>query len=247
MGRELQKRKNRSSRATVTMPRKPKKALNPTGSNIVAQNWNHKETARQNYARFGLVAKLGTTAGGTSSSISAKLRSKIAINNSSGGSAGVPASKVDSLDVRSGDRGLLQVGEVKVERDATGRIVRVLRAANPLHDPLNAMDDDDDEDNDSDDDMADGDAAAEEWGGFEDDEDDEDRPSVVRELEREANRPVERPVRHQSSGESAWLERLVARHGSDTAAMARDRKINPMQQTQADIAKRLRKAGLLQA
>jgi len=33
----------------------------------------------------------------------------------------------------------------------------------------------------------------------------------------------------------------VARHGDDTRAMARDAKLNPMQQTAADIAKRIKK------
>ena len=39
MGRELQKRKRRSSRAKVTMSNKPKKRLNPLGNGIIARNW----------------------------------------------------------------------------------------------------------------------------------------------------------------------------------------------------------------
>jgi len=39
MGRELQKRKRRSSRAKVTMPNRRKKALNPLGNDIIAKNW----------------------------------------------------------------------------------------------------------------------------------------------------------------------------------------------------------------
>ena len=39
MGRELQKRKRRSSRAKVTMPNRHKKALNPLGNDIIAKNW----------------------------------------------------------------------------------------------------------------------------------------------------------------------------------------------------------------
>jgi len=39
MGRELQKRKRRSSRPTVRTHNYRKKALNPQGSNIVAQEW----------------------------------------------------------------------------------------------------------------------------------------------------------------------------------------------------------------
>jgi len=39
MGRELQKRKNRSSRAKVKMPNRRKKALNPMGNDIIAKSW----------------------------------------------------------------------------------------------------------------------------------------------------------------------------------------------------------------
>jgi len=39
MGRELQKRKARSSRSKVKMPNRRKKALNPLGSSIIAKNW----------------------------------------------------------------------------------------------------------------------------------------------------------------------------------------------------------------
>ena len=39
MGRELQKRKRRSSRAKVTMPNRRKKALNPLGNDIIAKHW----------------------------------------------------------------------------------------------------------------------------------------------------------------------------------------------------------------
>ncbi|KAK4143725.1 ribosome biogenesis protein Nop16 [Dichotomopilus funicola] len=227
MGRELQKRKRRSSRAKVTMPNRRKKALNPRGNDIIAKNWNKKETLSQNYTRFGLVAKLGKTTGGTAPSNKSNLQVG-----------------TDPLAAQSTSHGLLQVGEVKVERDpATGRITRVLREANPLHDPLNDLDSDSDDE---------GAAEArrekerryEEWSGF---QEDGERPEVVSALEREANRPTEKTVRHASGREVEWLERLRARHGDDTAAMARDVKLNPMQQTAADIRRRLKKAGLLEA
>lgn len=63
----------------------------------------------------------------------------------------------------------------------------------------------------------------------------------MKQLEDEANRPVEKKPRTASSREAEWLQLLVDRHGDDTAAMARDRKLNPMQQTAADIARRIRK------
>jgi nucleolar protein 16 len=124
----------------------------------------------------------------------------------------------------------------------------VIRDSNPLRDPLNeiesssssAASDKDDEEEEE-----------EEWGGIDSDSPEEaarkerKRPLVVRELERLANQSVEKPERHQSEREREWLERLVARHGDDASAMAKDAKLNPMQQTAADLKKRLRKAGLL--
>ena len=135
------------------------------------------------------------------------------------------------------------VTEARVERDASGRIVRVLdgRRENPLRDPLVQFDSDSEAGEEEAED-------AEEWGGIDEDEDEEDedeedegRPSVVMELERQAGRPLEKRLRHTSRGEGEWLERLAARHGDDAAAMARDRKLNPMQQTEADISRRLRR------
>ncbi len=70
---------------------------------------------------------------------------------------------------------------------------------------------------------------------------------MIRALEREASRPTEKTVRRQSDREVEWLQRLVERHADDTAAMASDMKLNPMQQTAADIRRRLKKAGLLPA
>ncbi|KXX78466.1 Nucleolar protein 16 [Madurella mycetomatis] len=223
MGRELQKRKRRSSRATVRMPNKRKKALNPLGNNIIAKNWNKKETLSQNYTRFGLVAKLGKTTGGTAPTNKATLT----------------ASSLDPLAVKSADQGLLNISEVKVERDAQGRIKRILRDSNPLNDPLNELDSDDEQQQQQQQQQQ-----AEGWDGIKDDGEGE-RPEVLRALEREASRPTEKTVRKQSERETEWLKRLVERHGEDTAAMARDMKLNPMQQTAADIRRRLRKAGLL--
>ncbi|KAJ4306480.1 Nucleolar protein 16 [Collariella sp. IMI 366227] len=225
MGRELQKRKRRSSRAKTTMPVRRKKALNPLGNGIIAKNWNKKETLSQNYTRFGIVAKLGKQTGGT------------APNNKST----LSTSSHDSLAVQSANQGLLQVREVKVERDAEGRITRVLRDTNPLEDPLNELDSDSEEQQQK---RRDLEKYQDEWSGI---RDDPSRPEVLRELERQASRPVEKTVRHQSGREMEWLERLVGKHGDDTAAMARDAKLNPMQQTAGDIKRRLKKAGLLAA
>ncbi|TGJ83447.1 hypothetical protein E0Z10_g5329 [Xylaria hypoxylon] len=177
---------------------------------------NKKETTTQNYRRLGLVSRLRAPTGGVEptlrSSAASKPKNPFAIHGAKGTAA----------------------GEVQVERDEDGKIIRVIsterKRPNPLNDPLVELD------TDSEAESADGDDGKE-WGGLEG----EDQNEIVKQLEGEANRPVEKKPRTASSREAEWLQSLVDRHGDDTTAMARDRKLNPMQQTAADIAKRIRK------
>ncbi|KUI71624.1 Nucleolar protein 16 [Cytospora mali] len=211
MGRDLQKRKNRSSRPVIKQSNRLKKPLNPLGNSLIAKNWNKKETLSQNYRRLGLAAKLGKATGGTDRTSS---------------TASGPTAAQDPLAVTPTSGARTGIQSVRVERDADGKILRVLHKANPLNDPLNDIEsDNEDEDEDEE----------EGWKGV--DEDKETR--VVDLLEEEANRPTEKYKRHQSEREREWIERLVAKHGDDTAKMARDLKLNPMQQTEANIKKRL--------
>lgn len=64
---------------------------------------------------------------------------------------------------------------------------------------------------------------------------------VIRELEEAAMNGARKAPRGQSQREQEWVERLVNKYGEDYAKMARDRKLNPMQQTAADIKKRVAK------
>ena len=73
------------------------------------------------------------------------------------------------------------------------------------------------------------------------------RPSptgVVAELEAQAEEEAaqlsrkKRP-RQQSKREEEWIEGLVGKYGDNVGAMAKDRRLNPMQQTEADIARRV--------
>jgi nucleolar protein 16 len=64
---------------------------------------------------------------------------------------------------------------------------------------------------------------------------------VIRQLEEAARNGVRKAPRKQSEREAEWLERLVSQYGEDYGRMARDRKLNPMQQTEADIKKRVKK------
>jgi nucleolar protein 16 len=61
-------------------------------------------------------------------------------------------------------------------------------------------------------------------------------------LEQSAARGGEpKKKRHQSEREREWLGRLVGRYGDDYEAMARDGKLNPMQQTAGDIKRRVQR------
>ena len=49
--------------------------------------------------------------------------------------------------------------------------------------------------------------------------------------------------RHSSHGEIGVLRRLVARHGDDVDAMARDRRLNAEQRTAGQLSRAIRRAG----
>jgi len=63
----------------------------------------------------------------------------------------------------------------------------------------------------------------------------------VRELKEVAAHEVKKAPRHQSHREQEWIERLVTKHGDNYKAMFWDKKLNPMQQSEGDIKKRVRK------
>lgn len=100
---------------------------------------------------------------------------------------------------------------------------------NPLNDPLNEVED------------ANEDA---EWNGFSmvpERRDGESENPVIRQLEEAARNGARKAPRGQSQREQEWVERLVGKYGEDYGRMARDRKLNPMQQTESDIKKRVGK------
>ncbi|RMZ76196.1 hypothetical protein DV737_g4931, partial [Chaetothyriales sp. CBS 132003] len=219
MGRERQKRKNRSS-IPKSRPKDSKRTktgrrkVDFGNSATMAKNWDRTLTLWQNYKRLGLSTKLAEPTGGTEQTGKDKQQ----------------PTKSDSLAIpRARETGKVQTQEVHVERDAeTGRILRVLRPNddqpgidNPLNDPLN--------------DILDGPRQ----------EPSNTATVVIAALEREAAEEEEalakRKPRQQSQREEEWLGRLVAKYGQDTRAMARDRKLNPMQQTEGDLRRRLRK------
>ncbi|KAI9835061.1 MAG: hypothetical protein M1819_002613 [Sarea resinae] len=216
MGRELQKKKNRSSIPKVR--RKPKsKKLNVLGNPIIAANWRQNETLSQNYRRLGLTAKLNRSTGGIE-------------KDPATASATAPAPS-DALTISSAFPSTLTPGTARIERDpTTGAILRVIHDSpppnpNPLNDPLNDVTEDTDVIVNRTSDGAIGAASA--------------PTGIVAELERQARKGVRKAPRKQSAREEEWVERLVEKYGDDFGKMVRDRKLNPMQQAEGDLKRRV--------
>lgn len=176
-------------------------------------------TLTQNYKRLGLLHKLNAPSGG---------KERLPGQED-------PSAAPNSLHITGSGKTATQIelGETKVERDPeTGKILRVIRdedeieiagrkrrRANPLNDPLNELSDDETE--------------AQLAPGTE----------VVQQLERQANREGQavksKKPRHLSQREVEWITKLVEKHGENLAAMVRDRKLNPMQQSEGDLRRRI--------
>ncbi|KAL2817291.1 putative 60S ribosomal subunit biogenesis protein Nop16 [Aspergillus cavernicola] len=223
-----QARKKRSSAPTQKSKRtgvlkSGKKKINVLGNAIIAENWDRKSTLTQNYRRLGLVHRLNAPSGG-----SEKRKTEDGFEEVE-----------DSLHIKGSVDAVLKnsgVSEMKVERDPeTGKILRVVRnddeievagrkhrRSNPLNDPLDDLYDN------------------------EDDSKPQAKNSIneiVKQLESQANAEGQAPKkpRHQSTREEEWVTRLIERHGENYTAMVRDKKLNPMQQTEGDLRRRIRK------
>jgi nucleolar protein 16 len=147
----------------------------------------------------------------------------------------------DSLFITGKDRpdAPLDAEEVQVERDPeTGKIIRLINdksddeievggrkvnRSNPLADPINDIEN--------------------KKGNSQRNVPQSEfiRGLEMRALQEEEAASKKRRPRQQSKREEEWIERLVARHGDNVKAMVRDRKLNPMQQTEGDIQRRIRK------
>lgn len=170
------------------------------------------ETLTQNYRRLGLTSRLNTVTGG--------------IEKKQAGSES-KTSTASKLAISNAIPKNIAPTEARVERDPeTGKITRVIhdeKKSNPLNDPLN-----DDEDEEG-------------FEGFGDEEATGSKNEIVKMLEEQASRAGEKRERQQSEREKEWIERLVKRWGENYGAMVRDRRLNPMQQTEPDIKRRVQK------
>ena len=179
----------------------------------------------QNYRRLGLASRLNDPTGGTEKSA--------AILEEDASKLGQ-----DTLAINAKLPTKIDISEVRIERDPeTGAISHVFDDAtkrpNPLNDPLNDLEDSEDEG----------------WEGFVNEHGIVDGAApftggateVVRKLEEEASRPVEKKIRKQSEREEEWVSALVDKYGDDHGKMSRDMKLNPMQQSAGDIKRRIKK------
>lgn len=112
---------------------------------------------------------------------------------------------------------------MRVEHSQSGQNTK----ANPLGDPLNELSDDEDDDNTND---------------YTKNQRQSGNGGIVPQLELAAAQggKKSRP-RIQSQGEQEWIERLVAKWGDDYRGMNRDRRLNPQQQSEGDLRKRVGK------
>ncbi|KAI9715342.1 MAG: hypothetical protein M1812_005987 [Candelaria pacifica] len=211
MGRELQKKKNRSSISKVK--HKPKSKKHPVrGNAIVAANWNQSQTLSQNYHRLGLTRKLNSLTGGTEPHASNKNPTT--------------ATQKDAFPItnKTTTKALIP-SEAQIERDPnTGFILRVLHtpSSNPLNDPLN--------------DISDTQATAIDTMNA---EPAAERTGIIALLEQQASFEKKKPPRKQSEMEKEWIGRLVSKWGTDILKMSRDMELNPMQQSEGDIRRRV--------
>lgn len=171
-------------------------------------------TLAQNYRRLGLASKLNARTGGIE-----QLASQAS-------QAQNPSAKLlDPLSLASKIPTTLNPTEARIERDPSTRaIIRVIRPhrpIDPLKDPLNSHCD-------------------EQNGLEENDAILKGRPAgIVQELEEQASMEMKKRPRQQSEREQEWITGLVRKHGDDYGRMARDRRLNPYQQGEADLRRRV--------
>ena len=170
-------------------------------------------TKSQNYQRLGLVSKLNNHTGGTERFPSNPETSNAPSHNN-----------LEYLNISSKTSRVLRPLEAQVQRDpTTGHILRVInespREPNPLNDPLNDI--------------------------IEDGSDDRGTTTtahgIVRELEEQASMEVKKRPRQQSEREEEWISNLVQKYGDNYTAIVRDRKLNPFQQTEGDLRRRVKR------
>lgn len=195
---------------------------------------NASQTLAQNYTRLGLTSKLNARAGGIEPRSSTLPAAPDANSLKFSGQK-----KQDRLAIPSQavPKTLIPTTARVVRDPETGKILRVVHDSppagsqkknkNPLNDQLNELE--------SDDELEDGGPAREvvnvgitAVGG------------IVEQLEAAAMAGIKKTrPRMQSRREEEWIEALVRRWGENYKGMMRDRRLNPMQQNEGDLRRRI--------
>jgi nucleolar protein 16 len=242
MGREIQKKKNRSG--ILKKRQKPKSQKKILNNPIIAANWDKSQTITQNYKRLGLTSKLNKHTGGYE-------RQADNAEQLEAGHEGRTRKRHDddalSIAGHKQAAALAALGEARIVRDPeTGAILEVIETkapkANPLNDPLAELDESEDEEKDG---LPAWTRRGNQHGNIEDGEfegfgDDDGKTDVVRALEARASMPAKKYKRKQTENEVAFIEELVKKYGDDVGKMARDIKINYMQRSEGDLKKRIK-------
>ena len=166
------------------------------------------------YKRLGLAIKLNKPTGGVEKPFSTTSTTNTTTTTTASAVGSFPATTTLTSPAAP-----LAPGEARIVRDADGNITNIIYGATgeARLDQLEEA------------------SAAPQHG-----QGDEHTTDVVKALMERAGRGV-KVQRTQSEREREWIERLVARYGDDYAAMCRDRKLNPYQQSEGDIRKRVGK------
>jgi len=226
MANPRQRRKSRSSSyKAVSQSRRASKNLKKQppikGPKAIQDAWDRKKTLKQNYAALGLMGSMTTRpSGGSEPAIGV-------------GAEVIQAEAIPASPQATQATGIPK-GKGRIIRDADGNVVDI-----ELGEPH-----EEDEKGESFEDEATKTLPwgkpMEDWGvsaalvG--------PKTEVVRELERLSMNVVKTP-RVASMHEMAWLRSLIALHGTDIEAMARDRKNNVWQKTPGELKKAITKAG----
>ena len=64
---------------------------------------------------------------------------------------------------------------------------------------------------------------------------------IVRALEEQASMEIKERPRQQSRREKEWLTELVEKYGENYSRMVMDRKLNPYQQSEGDLRRRIKR------
>ncbi|RPA91110.1 hypothetical protein L873DRAFT_1838780 [Choiromyces venosus 120613-1] len=113
MGRQLQKKKNKSSIPKQSKHKNPRIfKVHPTGNALIAANWDRKQTLSQNYRRLGLVSRLGKATGGVEKVFPSTTAQQ--------------QQTQEGKEKKKKKEERLAPGEARIVRDEDGRVIQVI-------------------------------------------------------------------------------------------------------------------------